>query len=167
MDTYVIDMQDCGPMVLDALIKIKDEIDPDTHLSPFLPEGICGSCSMNIGGTNTLACTRMVEDVRGTVKIYPAAAHAGGQGSRHGPDQFLRPVRLHQAVAGDAYTAASGPRAAAVQGGPGKDQRAVGLYSVRMLLHGVPELLVESGALPGARQRCCRPTAGSWTAATR
>ena len=64
-------MDDCGPMVLDALIKIKDEIDPTLTFRRSCREGICGSCSMNIGGTNTLACTRMVEDVRGTVKIYP------------------------------------------------------------------------------------------------
>ena len=71
LDTFVVDMDDCGPMVLDALIKIKDEIDPTLTFRRSCREGICGSCSMNIGGTNTLACTRMVEDVRGTVKIYP------------------------------------------------------------------------------------------------
>ena len=71
LDTYEIDMDACGPMVLDALIKIKDEIDPTLTFRRSCREGICGSCSMNIGGTNTLACTRAVEDYRGTVKIYP------------------------------------------------------------------------------------------------
>lgn len=71
LDTYEVDMDACGPMVLDALIKIKDEIDPTLTFRRSCREGICGSCSMNIGGTNTLACTRAVADVRGTVKVYP------------------------------------------------------------------------------------------------
>ena len=71
LDTYEIDMDACGPMVLDALIKIKDEIDPTLTFRRSCREGICGSCSMNIGGTNTLACTKAVEDFRGILKIYP------------------------------------------------------------------------------------------------
>ena len=57
MDTYEVDMEDCGPMVLDALIKIKNEIDPTLTFRRSCREGICGSCAMNIDGTNTLACT--------------------------------------------------------------------------------------------------------------
>ncbi len=71
LDTYEIDLDDCGPMVLDVLIKIKDEIDPTLTFRRSCREGICGSCSMNIGGTNTLACTQAVEEFRGTLKIYP------------------------------------------------------------------------------------------------
>jgi len=74
VDTYEIDMASCGPMVLDALIKIKNEVDPTLTFRRSCREGVCGSCAMNIGGTNTLACTRAVEDVvdaKGEVKIYP------------------------------------------------------------------------------------------------
>ena len=71
LDTYEVDMDACGPMVLDALIKIKDEIDPTLTFRRSCREGICGSCSMNIGGTNTLACTKAVDDFRGTLKVYP------------------------------------------------------------------------------------------------
>jgi succinate dehydrogenase / fumarate reductase iron-sulfur subunit len=71
IDTYSIDMDDCGPMVLDALIKIKNEVDPSLTFRRSCREGICGSCAMNIDGTNTLACLKPVEDVRGAVKIYP------------------------------------------------------------------------------------------------
>ena len=46
----------CGPMVLDALIKIKNELDPSLAFRRSCREGICGSCSMNIDGRNTLAC---------------------------------------------------------------------------------------------------------------
>ncbi len=71
VDTYDVDMDTCGPMVLDALIKIKNEIDPTLTFRRSCREGICGSCAMNIDGSNTLACTRANEEVQGDVKIYP------------------------------------------------------------------------------------------------
>ena len=71
VDTYEIDTADCGPMVLDALIKIKNEIDPTLTFRRSCREGICGSCAMNIDGTNTLACTKYISDVKGEVHIYP------------------------------------------------------------------------------------------------
>ncbi|MBI3451608.1 MAG: succinate dehydrogenase iron-sulfur subunit [Rhodospirillales bacterium] len=71
MDVYQIDLDACGPMVLDALIKIKNEIDSTLTFRRSCREGVCGSCAMNVGGTNTLACTRAIEDCAGTVKIYP------------------------------------------------------------------------------------------------
>lgn len=70
-DTYEIDLDDCGPMVLDALLKIKNEIDPTLTLRRSCREGICGSCAMNIDGTNTLACTKNINDIKGEVKVYP------------------------------------------------------------------------------------------------
>ncbi len=71
VDTYEVDMADCGPMVLDALIKIKNEIDPTLTFRRSCREGVCGSCAMNIDGTNTLACTKYISDVSGDVKVYP------------------------------------------------------------------------------------------------
>ena len=71
VDTYQVDLDDCGPMVLDALIKIKNEIDPTLTFRRSCREGICGSCAMNIDGTNTLACTMSIDDVDGDVRIYP------------------------------------------------------------------------------------------------
>ncbi|MCP5418929.1 MAG: succinate dehydrogenase iron-sulfur subunit [Gammaproteobacteria bacterium] len=71
MDSYEIDLDNCGPMVLDALIKIKNEIDPSLTFRRSCREGICGSCAMNIGGTNTLACTKAIADIPGEMKIYP------------------------------------------------------------------------------------------------
>jgi len=70
-DTYDVDMDTCGPMVLDALIKIKNETDATLTFRRSCREGICGSCSMNIDGTNTLACIKPLDEVRGEVKIYP------------------------------------------------------------------------------------------------
>lgn len=70
-DEYVIDPKKCGPMVLDALIYIKNEIDSTLTFRRSCREGICGSCAMNIGGMNTLACTCATDSVKGTVKINP------------------------------------------------------------------------------------------------
>jgi succinate dehydrogenase / fumarate reductase iron-sulfur subunit len=71
VDTYQVDLDTCGPMVLDALIKIKNEIDPTLTFRRSCREGVCGSCAMNIGGANTLACTKAISDVSGSVPVYP------------------------------------------------------------------------------------------------
>ena len=71
VDTYEVDLDECGPMVLDALIKIKDEVDSTLTFRRSCREGICGSCAMNVDGSNTLACILAIEDVKGDVKIYP------------------------------------------------------------------------------------------------
>jgi succinate dehydrogenase / fumarate reductase iron-sulfur subunit len=71
LDTYEIDLDSCGPMILDALIKIKNEIDPTLTFRRSCREGVCGSCAMNIDGTNTLACTKYIDEVKGDVKVYP------------------------------------------------------------------------------------------------
>jgi succinate dehydrogenase / fumarate reductase iron-sulfur subunit len=71
IDTYEVDLDSCGPMVLDALIKIKNEQDPSLTFRRSCREGVCGSCAMNIDGSNTLACTKAIEDVKKDVKIYP------------------------------------------------------------------------------------------------
>ncbi len=71
LDTFEIDLDACGPMVLDALLKIKNEVDSTLTLRRSCREGICGSCSMNIDGTNTLACLKPIDEVQGDVKIYP------------------------------------------------------------------------------------------------
>lgn len=71
LDTYEVDMDKCGPMVLDALIKIKNEVDPTVTFRRSCREGVCGSCAMNVDGTNTLACTKDCDDIKGDVNIYP------------------------------------------------------------------------------------------------
>jgi succinate dehydrogenase / fumarate reductase iron-sulfur subunit len=71
LDNYTVDLDDCGPMVLDALIWIKNKIDQTLTFRRSCREGVCGSCAMNIDGTNTLACTKDMGDVTGTIRIYP------------------------------------------------------------------------------------------------
>jgi succinate dehydrogenase / fumarate reductase iron-sulfur subunit len=70
-DVFEIDMESCGPMVLDVLIKIKNEIDSTLTFRRSCREGICGSCAMNIDGLNTLACTKSCQDLGSEVRIYP------------------------------------------------------------------------------------------------
>merc|ERR1712172_417698 len=72
LSTYPVDLDDCGPMVLDALIKIKNEQDPGLTFRRSCREGICGSCAMNIQGSNTLACLAYIDDdTKTATKIYP------------------------------------------------------------------------------------------------
>lgn len=71
LDTYFVDRDDCGPMILDALLWIKNKVDPTLTLRRSCREGICGSCSMNIAGANTLACTKGMDDIPGHVSVYP------------------------------------------------------------------------------------------------
>jgi succinate dehydrogenase / fumarate reductase, iron-sulfur subunit len=71
IDTYWVDRDDCGPMILDGIIWLKNKVDPTLTFRRSCREGICGSCAMNIDGLNTLACTKAMDEVKGTIKIYP------------------------------------------------------------------------------------------------
>ncbi len=71
VDTFEVDLDRCGPMVLDGLLKIKNEMDSTLTLRRSCREGICGSCAMNIDGTNTLACTKAIDEIQGDIKVYP------------------------------------------------------------------------------------------------
>jgi succinate dehydrogenase / fumarate reductase, iron-sulfur subunit len=71
IDTYQVDVGDCGPMVLDALIWIKNKIDPTLTFRRSCREGVCGSCAMNIDGLNTLACTHDMKDSAEVIRILP------------------------------------------------------------------------------------------------
>ncbi|SGY99295.1 BQ5605_C034g11278 [Microbotryum silenes-dioicae] len=71
LQSYQIDMAKCGPMVLDAILKIKNELDPTLTFRRSCREGICGSCAMNIDGVNTLACLKRIEKDNKDMKIYP------------------------------------------------------------------------------------------------
>ncbi len=71
VDSYELDLDATGPMVLDGLIKIKNEIDATLTFRRSCREGVCGSCAFNIDGTNTLACTKPIADIKGDVDVYP------------------------------------------------------------------------------------------------
>ncbi len=71
IDTFEIDLDKCGQMVLDALILIKDQIDSSLTFRRSCREGVCGSCSMNIDGRNTLACQKNIKEINGEINIFP------------------------------------------------------------------------------------------------
>ncbi|TPG13275.1 succinate dehydrogenase iron-sulfur subunit [Sphingomonas koreensis] len=70
-DTFEVNLDECGPMVLDALIKMKAEQDSSLTFRRSCREGICGSCAMNLDGKNGLACTTAIEDIGGDIRITP------------------------------------------------------------------------------------------------
>ena len=71
IDSYELDMDSCGPMVLDAILKIKNEIDSTLTFRRSCREGVCGSCAMTINGKNTLACTKAIDSYPDVIKIFP------------------------------------------------------------------------------------------------
>jgi hypothetical protein len=153
-------------MVLDALIKIKNEIDPTLTFRRSCREGICGSCAMNIDGTNTLACTKAIADVKGDVKIYPL------------PHMPVVKDLVPDLTTSTRSTPRSKPwlqtrtprrptKSACSRRKTAKRSTALGLHPVRLLLDVLPELLVERRSLSRPGHRCCRPIAGSSTAATK
>ena len=90
LDTFEVDLGKCGPMVLDALIKIKDEIDSTLTFRRSCREGVCGSCAFNIDGTNTLACIKSIDDIKGDV-AKGALEGAGGIAAAAQQDDRFRP----------------------------------------------------------------------------
>jgi succinate dehydrogenase / fumarate reductase, iron-sulfur subunit len=75
LDTYEIDLAQCGPMVLDALVKINDQIDPTLSYRRSCREGVCGSCSMNIDGSNRLACLTPIASLTSRVSRITPLPH--------------------------------------------------------------------------------------------
>lgn len=115
MQTYTLDLNKTGPMMLDALIRIKNEVDPTLTFRRSCREGICGSCAMNIDGVNTLACLCMYRraelgpdtdafdrphtyrDNKG-ISHLPSATHVHCQRSGTGYDSVLQAIPIHQAL---------------------------------------------------------------------
>ena len=71
IDTFEVDMDNCGPKVLDILFKIKNEIDSSLTFRRSCAHGVCGSCAMNVDGVNTLSCIKAHKDIKGELNIYP------------------------------------------------------------------------------------------------
>lgn len=76
LDDFQVDLDDCGPMVLDALIWIKNKVDPTLAFRRSCREGVCGSCAMNMDGTNWLACTRFISELSDPTAVYPLASRS-------------------------------------------------------------------------------------------
>ena len=154
-------------MVLDALIKIKNEIDPTLTFRRSCREGICGSCSMNMDGRNGLACTTAIEDLKGEVRITPLPHMDVVKDLVPDFTHFYAQYASIQPWLKTVTPDAVGQGAAAVARGPREARRPLRVHPVRLLLDQLPELLVELATSSSARRSCSRPIAGSPTAATR
>jgi hypothetical protein len=147
MDTFDIDRGHCGPMVLDALVKINDEIDPSLSFRRSCREGVCGSCAMNIDGVNTLACLTPMDSLkRGTSRITPLPHLQVLKDLVPDLSGVVCAVRADRAMAAN-RSAAAGPRAPPVARGARPARRSMGVHPLLLLLDLVPELLVEPGPL--------------------
>ena len=146
LDTYFVDRGDCGPMILDGLIWIKSKIDPTLTFRRSCREGICGSCAMNIDGGNTLACTRGMDEVKHPIRIYPLPHMAVVKDLVPDLTDLLCPARLDRALAADADARAR-EGVAPVRGRSRQARRPLRMHFMRLLLHLLPELLVERRAL--------------------
>ena len=167
IDTYYVDTHDCGPMILDALIWIKNKIDPTLTFRRSCREGVCGSCAMNIDGTNTLACTRGMDEVKSeTIKVYPLPHQPVVKDLVPDLTNFYA---QHASVQPWLQTVTAAPEKEwqPVEGRPRQARRALRVHPVRLLLDLVPELLVEPGALSRPRGAAAGAALARSTRATR
>ena len=166
-DRYTIDLDKCGPMVLDAIIKIKNEIDPTLTFRRSCREGICGSCAMNMDGKNGLACTTAIEDIEGEVRITPLPHMEVVKDLVPDMTHFYAQYASIQPWLKSGDARAVGQGTAPVAGGPRQARRALRVHPVRLLLDQLPKLLVEQRQVPWPGDPARRPIAGWPTAATR
>ena len=140
---YFVDLDDCGPMVLDALIWIKNKVDPTLTFRRSCREGICGSCAMNIDGIEHARLHQGHRRREGRGEDLSAAAYAGGQGPRARPDATSTPST--PSIEPWLKTASPTPREgmAAEPRRPREARRALRVHPLRLLLDLLPELLVE------------------------
>ena len=166
MDTYTVDLDSCGPMVLDALIKIKNEIDPTLSFRRSCREGVCGSCAMNIAGRQHAGLHQGDQRLFGRGGDLSPAAHAGGQGSGARPHQFLRPIFLDRALS-------CRPRRRSRKRNGSSRRKTAPSWTGFMSASSAPAARPHAPAIGGirsaiwGRRRCCNPIAGWSTAATR
>ena len=144
-------LDDCGPMVLDALFWIKNKVDSTLTFRRSCREGVCGSCAMNMDGTNWLACTRFISDMATTGNDLSARQYADHQGPRSRPDARLCAVCSDQAVA-PFQDAGAREGAAAIPGGTQPARRLLRVHPLLLLHLRMPEPLVERRSLPRTRR---------------
>ena len=150
LDTFHVDVDDCGPMVLDALFWIKNKVDSTLTFRRSCREGVCGSCAMNMDGTNWLACTRFISDMGTNGNYLPARQHADHQGPRSRPDARLRTVCSDRALASFQDVRAR-EGTAAIPGGTQPTRRLLRVHPLLLLHLRMPESLVERKSLPRTR----------------
>ena len=165
-DRYTIDLDKTGPMVLDALIKIKNEIDPTLTFRRSCREGICGSCSMNMDGRNGLACTTAIEDLKGEVRITPLPHMEVVKDLVPDLTHAYAQYALDPAVAEDRVAGAVA-RAAAVARRTAPSSTACTNASCASAARPAARAIGGTATASSAPRSCSRPIAGSPTAATK
>ena len=167
LDSYEIDMDSCGPMVLDALIKIKNEIDSTFELSPLLPGGHLRLVRHEYRRQERARLHQRLRRRQERRQDLSAAASAGDQGPGARPHQFLCAVRLDQALAANAH--ARRPRTASGCSRRRIRRRSTGPRLAFCAPAARPAVRATGGTASGTwvRRPCWRPTGGSSTAATR
>jgi succinate dehydrogenase / fumarate reductase, iron-sulfur subunit len=165
-DTFEIDLANCGPMVLDALIKIKNEIDPTLTFRRSCREGICGSCAMNMNGKNGLACTTAIEDLKGEIRITPLP-HM--EVIKDLVPDFTHFYAQYASIRPWLQTVSTTPSGKERLQSPNSARSSTGSTNASCAPAARPRARATGGTPTSswARRSCSRPTAGSPTAATR
>ena len=139
-------------MVLDAIIHIKNDIDSTLTFRRSCREGICGSCAMNIDGTNTLACTKPIDDIAGDVKIYPLPHMDVVKDLVPDLNQAYAQYASIEPWLKTETPPPPRPRTPAIARRPRQARRALRMHPVLLLLDHLPQLLVERRPLSGPRR---------------
>ncbi len=167
VDTYEVDMASCGPMVLDALIKIKNEVDTDADVPPLLPRRHLRLVRDEHRRHQHARLHQGHGRDQGRREDLSVAAHAGDQGPRAGPHQLLRAVRVGEAVAADAHAGAARPRAACSRRRTRRRSTGRRPASCARAARRAARATGGTATATSGPRRCSRPTAGSSTRATR
>ena len=142
-DVFSVDLDQCGPMVLDALIKIKNEIELDADFPPLLPRGCLRLLCHEHRRRQSFGLHNADRSHQGRRPHLSAKSRAGDQGSGRRSEPSLCPAPADQTVVADGHACAAGRRTAAVDRGAGTDRRLLGMHPVLLLHHRMPELVVD------------------------
>ncbi len=71
MQKLEVELQPTDKMLLDALVRIKNDVDDSLALRRSCREGVCGSDAMNINGKNGLACTTNLRELKQPIVLRP------------------------------------------------------------------------------------------------
>jgi len=166
IDTYHVDLDECGPMVLDALFFIKNRIDSTLVFRRSCGEGDLRQLLDEYRRHQHYRCTKPISDIKGRVRIYPLP---------HLPvikdlvpdmtDFFAQYASIEPWLKTKSPTPEKEWRQSPEERASAR--RPVRVYSLCLLHHGMPELLVERHPVSWAGHSSCTRIAGSWTAATR
>ena len=155
MQKLEVQLQPTDKMLLDALIRIKSDVDDSLSLRRSCREGVCGSDAMNINGKNGLACITNLRDLKEPIVLRPLPGLPVIRDLIVDMSQFFKQYNSIKPYPDQRHAAAREGAAAVARGTRGAE-RPVRVHPVRLLLDQLPELLVE----PGQVRRPGRPAAG-------